>query len=191
MGRPSVRQQLVDAALGVFQSHGFNGSSVQDLTDAAGVPKGSFYNHFKSKEDLALEALQLYMERPGGAALLRDEQLPPLQRLRQHFQANWASLQARDYTAGCFLGALSAEIADTHERSREVFLQVFQGWSRLIEQALREALQRGDLAPGSDPAQLARFVLNAWQGTLVRMKVVKNDQPFEDFEAVVFGQLLR
>jgi AcrR family transcriptional regulator len=67
MGRPSVRQQLVDAALGVFQSHGFNGSSVQDLTDAAGVPKGSFYNHFKSKEDLALEALQLYMERPGGA----------------------------------------------------------------------------------------------------------------------------
>jgi TetR/AcrR family transcriptional repressor of nem operon len=68
---------------------------------------------------------------------------------------------------------------------------VFQGWSRLIEQALREAQQRGDITTTADAAQLARFVLNAWQGTLVRMKVVKSDQPFEDFEAVVFGHLLR
>lgn len=190
MGRPSVRQQLVDAALDVFQSHGFNGSSVQDLTDAAGVPKGSFYNHFSGKEDLALQALQQYIAR-SGSDILRDEKLPPVDRLKRHFRANWKTAKDRGYTAGCFLGTMSSEIADTHETSRAVFLQVFQGWSQLIEQVIREAQTRGDIAQPGDPAVLARFILNAWQGTLVRMKVVKGETPLKDFNTIVFEVLLK
>lgn len=190
MGRPSVRQQLVDASLGVFQTHGFNASSVQDLTDAAGVPKGSFYNHFAGKEDLALEALQLYIER-SGAEVLRDDKLKPIERLKRHFRANWKTAKDRGYTAGCFLGTMSSEIADTHERSREVFLQVFQAWSRLIERSIREAQERGDIAQAGEPASLARFVLNAWQGTLIRMKVVKGEEPLRDFNTMVFDVLLK
>lgn len=190
MGRPSVRQQLLDASLGVFQAHGFNGSSVQDLTDAAGVPKGSFYNHFTGKEDLALEALKLYVER-SGAEVLRDDRLDPIDRLKRHFRANWKTAKERGYTAGCFLGTMSSEIADTHEVSRAAFLDVFQGWSRLIEKAIREAQERGDIAQAADAATLARFVLNAWQGTLVRMKVVKGEEPLKDFNAMVFGVLLK
>jgi TetR/AcrR family transcriptional repressor of nem operon len=190
MGRPSVRQQLVDASLGVFQSHGFNGSSVQDLTDAAGVPKGSFYNHFTGKEDLALQALQLYVER-SGSEILRDDRLKPIDRLKRHFRANWKTAKDRGYTAGCFLGTMSSEIADTHDASRAAFLQVFKGWSLLIEQAIRQAQARGDIVQAGDAALLARFVLNAWQGTLVRMKVVKNEEPLKDFNAVVFDMLLK
>lgn len=190
MGRPSVRQQLVDASLGVFQSHGFNGSSVQDLTDAAGVPKGSFYNHFAGKEDLALEALKVYLN-CSGADILRDDKIKPIDRLKRHFRANWKTAKDRGYTAGCLLGSLSSEIADTHEKSRGVFLQVFQVWSGLIEKAIREAQERGDVSSASDPALLGRFILNAWQGTLVRMKVVKGEGPLKDFNAMVFDVLLK
>ncbi|WP_026346671.1 TetR/AcrR family transcriptional regulator [Variovorax atrisoli] len=190
MGRPSVREQLVAASLGVFQAHGFNGSSVQDLTDAAGVPKGSFYNHFKSKEDLALEALKLYLE-CSGAEILRDERLEPLDRLKRHFRANWKTAKDRGYTAGCFLGTMASEIADTHEKSRAAFLNVFQVWSVLIERAIKEAQERGEVAKDRDPALLSRFVLNAWQGTLVRMKVVKGEGPLKDFISMVFDVLLK
>lgn len=190
MARPSVRQQIVDASLEVFQTHGFNGTSIQDLTDAAGVPKGSFYNHFKGKEDLALEALRLYVE-SNGIEVLRDGRHAPLERLRRHFRANWKMVKDRGYTAGCFLGAMSSEIADTHEVARAAFSDVFQAWSHAIVQVVREAQTRGETANTTDAKVLGRFILNAWQGALVRMKVAKNDEPFKDFNAVVFDVLLK
>ena len=190
MGRPGVRQQLVDASLEVFQTLGFNGSSVQDLTDAAGVPKGSFYNHFQSKEGLALEALKLYIER-NGIAVLRDTKLAPLERLRKHFRANWKTAKARGYMSGCLLGSLSSEIGDTHETARAEFVAVFSGWSNAIARVLQEAQENGQIGKDFDPAVLARFVLNAWQGTLVRMKADKSEVPFKDFNAMVFDHLLR
>jgi TetR/AcrR family transcriptional repressor of nem operon len=86
---------------------------------------------------------------------------------------------------------MSSEIADTHDRSRAVFLAVFERWSELIAQAIAQAQASGDIVRAGDPAQLARFVLNAWQGSLVRMKVVKSDEPFKDFNALVFDTLLK
>lgn len=190
MARPSVRQQIVDASLEVFQIHGYNATSIQDLTDAAGVPKGSFYNHFKGKEDLALEALKLYVE-SNGIEVLRDSRYPPVERLRRHFRANWKIVRDRDYTAGCFLGTMSSEIADTHATSRAAFAEVFQAWGNAIIHVVREAQERGEIANPGDPKVLGRFILNAWQGALVRMKVAKSEEPFKDFNAVVFDVLLK
>ncbi|ARN19760.1 hypothetical protein A4W93_07455 [Piscinibacter gummiphilus] len=190
MGQPNVRERLVEASLDVFQSLGFNGSSVQDLTDAAGVPKGSFYNHFAGKEDLALAALALYIER-SGVEVLRDKRLQPIERLKRHFRTNWKTAKDRGYKAGCYLGTMSSEIADTHEKSREAFLGVFRAWTGLIAEAIGEAQAKGDIAQAGDPALLARFVLNAWQGTLVRMKVVRSEEPLKDFNTLVFDVLLK
>lgn len=189
MARPSVRQQLVEASLEVFRATGYNGTSIQDLTDAAGVPKGSFYNHFKGKEDIALEALRLYLAQNGLEALTAQG-VPPLERLAAHFDTRWAGVRDRGYTAGCFLGAMSSEIADTHERARAAFAAVFAGWSAAIAAVIREAQQDG-IAAGEDADRLARFILNAWQGALVRMKAVKSEEPYEDFRHIVFGQVLR
>lgn len=189
MGRPSVRQKLVDAALDVFQEAGFNGSSVQDLTDAAGVPKGSFYNHFTSKEELALEALQVYVSQ-HGIEILRDGRLEPLERLRRHFRANWKIVRDRNYRAGCFLGSLSSEISDSHETARAEFARYFRLWSDAIAGVIGEAQASGSVNSSVDPAVLARYVLNAWQGTLVRVKVIKSDEPFKDFLAITFGLVL-
>src|SRR4051794_27714177 len=60
--RQSMREEIVEAALERFHAHGFNAAGVKDITDTAGVPKGSFYNHFDSKEALALVALERYGE---------------------------------------------------------------------------------------------------------------------------------
>lgn len=189
MGRPSVRQQLVDASLDVFQTHGFNGASVQDLTDAAGVPKGSFYNHFGSKEELALEALKLYTSQHGLEALL-DERQSPVERLKRHFRANWKYFKDRGYRSGCFLGALTSEIADSHDTARGEFVRYFHLWSAAIAKVVAQGQSAGEIAAGTDPQLLGRFVLNAWQGTLVRAKASKNEEPFKDFVTATFGVVL-
>ena len=85
MARPSVRGKLVEAALETFQQRGFNGSSVQDIVDEAGVPKGSFYNHFKTKESLALEVLGRYRAL-APTELLKDVKKAPLKALRTYFE---------------------------------------------------------------------------------------------------------
>lgn len=189
MGRPSVRQQLVDAALDVFWTTGFNGSSVQDLTDAAGVPKGSFYNHFDGKEALALEALAAYAAQHDPRAL-KEAGPEPIERLRRDFRKRWKTVKERGYKGGCFLGSLSSEIADTHETSRAEFARYFQLWSEAIAGVIAEAQAAGAVANRADPQLLGRFVLNAWQGTLLRAKTQRGEEPFKDFVAVVFGGLL-
>src|SRR5215468_6021797 len=61
--KANVREQLLDTGLQVLHERGFNATSVQDITEAAGVPKGSFYNHFESKEDLGAEVVSRYLEK--------------------------------------------------------------------------------------------------------------------------------
>ena len=69
MARPDVRERLLDAGVEIFHRCGFNGCGVQEITEAAGVPKGSFYNHFVSKEALGAAVLDRYWQQRAGAAL--------------------------------------------------------------------------------------------------------------------------
>src|ERR1700761_5312508 len=84
----NVRERLLEAGVQTFSKSGFNGCSVQDITEAAGVPKGSFYNHFESKEALGAAALEHYWT--DGACdrlqILTRTDLPPLERLRTYFE---------------------------------------------------------------------------------------------------------
>lgn len=190
MARASVRQQLIDAALDVFRTTGFNGSSVQDLTDAARIPKGSFYNHFENKEGLMLEALAVYVRQQDLSHLL-DSGLAPVERLKRDFRARWQTVRADDYQRGCFLGAISSELADTHETARVEFARYFKLWSDLLAGVIAQAQAGGSVSDAIDAKVLGRFVLNAWQGTLLRAKSDRSEQPFKDFQAVVFGQMLQ
>ena len=81
MGRPSLREKLASSAVDTLHANGFKGCSIQDITQAAGVPKGSFFNHFENKEDLAIDALRRYLE-GTRSEMLFDESVPPLERLK-------------------------------------------------------------------------------------------------------------
>jgi TetR/AcrR family transcriptional repressor of nem operon len=96
MPRDSARERLVNAALDEFHRHGFNGCGVKDITQAAGVPKGSFYNHFESKEALALETLNRYGQ-SRRLEMLADSTQEPLARLRAHFEFLREELQASGF----------------------------------------------------------------------------------------------
>jgi len=106
MPKSNHRNKILNAGLEVFYEHGFHGSGVQDVVDQAGVPKGSFYNHFKSKEALGLEVLDTYWS-AGNAARseLRANSRAPLKRIDRH-------LAALGYDKnGCLVGNFSAEFS--------------------------------------------------------------------------------
>src|ERR1700682_3876134 len=84
MPRPSNKEKLLVDGLRLVHERGFGASSVRDITQAAGVPQGSFTNHFASKEAFGLEVLERYRAMTSAAvrATLRNDRLPPLDRLR-------------------------------------------------------------------------------------------------------------
>ena len=190
MPRPNVREQLIEAGLETLHAHGFNGSGVQDITDAAGVPKGSFYNHFESKEDLALQALERYWQNGAARrALLSDTNLDPVERLRRYFRGLSDLAVRQQFQTGCMIGNFSTELAAQSNDVRCRLAEIYAAWSRAIESCVREAEKAGRVQPRLPAATIAAFLLNAWQGAVLRSKVEQDKSPFDQFERVVFASI--
>src|SRR5271154_586897 len=113
MARPSLREKLASSAVDTLHTLGFKGCSIQDITEAAGVPKGSFFNHFETKEDLAIDALHRYLV-GTRADLLHQEGVPALERLKNHFTYLSEKLVERGFERGCMLGLFAAEMAQEY-----------------------------------------------------------------------------
>jgi len=189
MPRHSVRDVIVETALGEFHRTGYAACSVDTITRAAGVPKGSFYNHFKSKEELAVEVVAKYTAEAEWHGVT-DPKLTPLAKLRAQFRVMADVFAGYGHARGCMIGNMAEELADHSEPMRAQVRASLVGWGEGIGATLRAAREAGELTTDADPDMLGRFVLDAWEGALLRAKALKNDEPVDDFFATVFGHLL-
>jgi TetR/AcrR family transcriptional regulator, transcriptional repressor for nem operon len=190
MARSNVREKLVAVALELFHTRGYNACGVLDITHAAGVPKGSFYNHFKSKELLALAVLDLY-QTIAQFDVLRDKSIPPIQRLQSHFKSYGALNVKWRFERGCLMGNFGTEMSSQSQVTRKALKKAFDNWCDTVAEVLQEAKECKEIAAHHDPASLARFLVNSWEGAVMRSKVVRNAAPFEDFFAVTFESILK
>jgi len=189
MAKLSSRDEIVRAGLDQFHRAGFNGSSVDDITDLAGVPKGSFYNHFKSKEDLALEVIGRYIEQKPSE-LLSDSAVPPLKRLKAYFSALGQEFVDSGYKKGCLLGNFSSELADHSGAVRRRLESAFDDWAERLAGVIKEAQRVGEVDSRLKPEQLAGALLSAWEGALLRARVAGDAVALNEFMAVGFGRLM-
>jgi TetR/AcrR family transcriptional regulator, transcriptional repressor for nem operon len=188
-----VRERLLEAGVRTFSKAGFNGCSVQDITDAAGVPKGSFYNHFESKEALGAAALQHYWT--DGACdqlkILTRLDMSPRERLRTYFEEATAEMAQIGFTCGCLVGNMAAELSDHSPIIAIQLSAIFLGWSGQVAECIRAAQVAGEIESNADPDQLAAFVLNAWEGAVLRARIEKADRPLRQFIQTLFTIFLR
>jgi TetR/AcrR family transcriptional regulator, transcriptional repressor for nem operon len=190
MGRPSAREEIVQAGLKCLVEKGFNAVGVQDITDTAGVPKGSFYNHFESKEALGVEIVERYGTNQTRREILTDPSVPPLQRLRRHFDRISALFAESHFKRNCILGGFSAELANQSETIRESLRKLYGQWTKDIEATIAEAQTKGEIANKTKASDLAAFLLDSYEGALLRARVERSRKPFDRFMKFAFGQLL-
>lgn len=189
MPKPNVREQLMEAGLRTLHTQGFNGCAVQDITQAAGVPKGSFYNHFESKEALAMAALELFwMNGTARRELLADTSIEPVERLRRHFQMLSSALEKTNFKRGCMIGNFSSEMSQNTD-FRERLVKMYSDWTDALENCIKEADAAGALKVPMPSRTIAAFLVNAWEGAVLRSKVELNGAAFDDFEKVIFASL--
>ena len=190
MARASLKEQLVTRSAPVFLERGFNAASVNDIVQAAGVPKGSFYNHFTSKEQLAVEVLRRYVDELGLQELL-DPHGSALQQIRDLLTANIAAREAAGIEYGCLLGNLSTDAVALNEGLREAVAQGFARWIDAMATAISRAQAAGEIQNDADARALARYVIAAFEGAIAQAKTLRTDDPIADFLSVTFDTVLR
>ncbi|GAB3959771.1 TetR/AcrR family transcriptional regulator [Actinoallomurus acanthiterrae] len=180
MGRTSdARRKILDAAQSLIELRGYSAPGVAEICKTAGVPKGSFYYFFESKEALALAVLDEHWaaQRRDWTRVLTDATVEPLPRLRRLFEeteaAQLAGQQDCGTVSGCIFGNLSLEISNQTEAIRERLQQVFDAQVDMVEAVIAEALARGELGV-TDVREAARSVVAQLEGQVLFAKLYNN-----------------
>ncbi len=174
----TTKQDLLELGLGLLLKHGYADLGVATLLDKAGVPKGSFYHHFKSKEDFGLQAIDLYM---GGVhqaleAAFGNDDREPLEQLRYFFEMVSAGYKGDGYL-GCLLGGLGQELSGISPAFAKKVEQCFNVIARRFEKALKVAKAKGQLRADVDPRELADLLVNCWEGAALRSRLRRSGSP--------------
>lgn len=184
MGRIGhCRQHILDAGIGVLSTKGYNGTGIKEIVDAAGVPKGSFYNHFASKEAFVVEAIEKLSKEniEWVESSLSNNELTPKQRLLSFFDSGEQCQKDQEFQGGCFIGNLCLEMSDENEAIRLATSSVMCKVVRLIGDCLVEAQKQGELSLDAEPYELAEFIHCAWEGVVMRMKSQRSCQAYDVF----------
>jgi TetR/AcrR family transcriptional repressor of nem operon len=189
---PETRSRLLEKGGELVSTRGFNATGVQEITAAAGVPKGSFYNYFDSKEAFAVAVLTEYWEAVVAeyGAILNQRRTPPLSRIARYFAGLAEFHERRRYAVGCLIGNMALEVTPTSEDVRIKLAAIYRDWSAALASCLREAKEKGELSAGKDPGQLAVALIDTFEGAVMRAKVVRSRAPFDSFERFMLPSLL-
>lgn len=183
MPRPSHKDKIIESGLAVFHEFGYHASGVQTVVDHAGVPKGSFYNHFKSKDDLGLEVLEAYWRQFDDArAALRDPAQSPLDRIEAHLAAFTVT------QSGCLVGNFTSEMANEPQFC-DALKEVYVNWTADFETCIRQGQEGGSIRDDQSAKVMAEFIVAALEGSVLKRKVEDNAQNLIDFRKTMLAFL--
>ena len=193
MARPSTRERILTEGLRVVHEQGFAGASVRDIVRAAGVPQGSFTNHFASKEAFGQEVIERYFagSREVMRATLRNEGLPPLERLAAYIDSFKDRSSRNGMRHGCLIGNFAAEASCHSEAIRARIVAIFGEVQREIASCLRAAVADGSVAPGLDCDELAAFLVSSLQGAHLLTKTERAPDALDRLKRILFGLILQ
>ncbi len=193
MRRRIYKEDIIKAGMELMFLNGYGGTGIKDITEKIGIPKGSFYNHFKSKEAFGLQVLEYYMEDAFNKLneLLADNTLEPIERLKTFFQMTIDEQNmVYKYKYGCLLGNFSQELSDVNEVFRKVIQTYFHKMKDHLKRCIEEARDKGQIKTEKSSEMLADFLITGWEGTFIRVKAEKSTLPIENFRDVLFSDVL-
>ena len=185
-----TKQKLLELGLGLLLKHGYSDLGITQLLELAGVPKGSFYHHFESKEDFGLQVIDLYMVNVHRVldVAFGDKKVEPLQQIRNFFEMVSQGYQGDGYL-GCLLGGLGQELSGISPAFRTKVESCFNTIAEHFSRALEEARTRGQLRAGVEPRELAQLLVNCWEGAALRSRLQRRGDPLGEMLDFYFGAL--
>jgi TetR/AcrR family transcriptional repressor of nem operon len=174
-----TRDRILAAATELIHRHGYKATGVAEIVAASGVPKGSFYFYFASKEELGRVLLQRYREKQREElALVFPPDAPAIPTIRAFFEGGVRKMSDEGCGRGCLLGNLAAEITESEELRKEL-----AGVLHDLQQGLAGAIARGqaagELASDFAPESAADFFLSVFEGSILLAKARRDTKALE------------
>jgi TetR/AcrR family transcriptional regulator, transcriptional repressor for nem operon len=194
MGKQTTRDNLITVGVELIRTAGYTATGINQVLEAAKVPKGSFYHHFATKDEFVLEVIQRYAagEQERWEKFLDNSNLSPLKKLRRYFKDLIATYGRRGGPiAGCLLGNLSLEVAGQNDPIRKLLAKIFDAWQAALAKTIREAIEKQELPETIKADDVAALLVNNWEGAQTRAKAEQNDKPLELFLDNAFNFLLK
>jgi TetR/AcrR family transcriptional regulator, transcriptional repressor for nem operon len=173
-------EKLLEAGVTLFAEKGYHGTGVKDIVERAGVPKGSFYNYFESKEAFGAAILRHYADEQAAEWKQYSSEADspdPLLALRFIYERIVADYEACEDRCGCLLGNFAGEIAQSSELCRDTARQTVDEWRVGFADFLRRGQDYGSVRRDLSADAMADFFWNAWEGSLLRMKLADSVEP--------------
>ena len=187
------RDNILKTGKELFIRHGYNYVSINDITSKIKIPKGSFYNHFKSKNEFLFEVLKKYES--DSFELIKkhliDSDSLPLLKLSNYFAeaTNFYSDDLKQFN-GCLIGNTCQELGNIDSETSIFMEKNFAAVNVIITPILQDAIDRKELKYDGDLTELSDFITNSWQGALLRTKASRDKKPLYTFRKILFNQIL-
>lgn len=188
-----TREHIIQTGAELILRNGFRATGINTVLDESGVPKGSFYYYFRSKNDFGLAVIDAYAEgyRDRLDATLGDHRRTPLERIRLYLDTAAGDVAESDYSKGCLIGNLGQELAAQNDAFRERLNDVFANWERRFRDCIAEGQQQGEVSSEVDATEAASLLLSGWQGALLRSKLTRSSEPLTHFRNLLFSRVLQ
>ncbi len=168
----STKERLINAGLRMLLENGYNALGIQAVLAETKTPKGSFYHHFKDKEDFALQVIEAYIAEVHTVLdqCLESPQLAPLERIRAFFGIVQQKYREEGYM-GCLMGGLGQELSAVNENFRNLIERCLSSIAERLSTCLEEARQADLIAPTSDVRAMADLLVDCWEGAALRSRL--------------------
>ncbi|MEL0658142.1 TetR/AcrR family transcriptional regulator [Psychromonas arctica] len=178
-----TKAELIRSGLEQLTESGFASSGIDPILKRVGVPKGSFYHYFSSKEAFGLAVIESYANYFANKldTYLLDESYPPLMRIKNFADNAKAGLERHHFKRGCLVGNLGQEVDLLPESFRQILIDIFDAWQLRISQCFKLAQTHGDLSITADCDQLAECFWIGWEGAVSRTRLVQSTTPLDNY----------
>ena len=191
--KQDTKTALLDAGTEIMLEKGYSNTGIQEVLSSLGVPKGSFYHYFESKESFAVAIIQ-HMDHEYTNELLRVLRNPeqtPLQRLKSYCQDHRDAFLSQQCRKGCLIGNLSQEMSDQSEVLRRELANVLIKRLDLFAACFEEGQSIGEITRICTPTKLAQLFNCGWGGAVANSKALKTPEAMDTFIELMFDHFLK
>lgn len=178
-----TRALLIRRGTELLTERGVSATALDEVLKSVGVPKGSFYHYFPSKDAFVLETLDAY-----AAYLLRklerhfgDASRPPLARLQAYVDDACQGIERYAFSRGCLVGNLGQEVSYLEPAIKRRLEEIFCAWEARFAACLQDAVAAGELPVTTDCAALAHVFWIGWEGAILRARLMRSTEPMRAF----------
>lgn len=181
MSKSDTRKRLLNAGIRVFMREGYEGGGITTILSEAGMPKGSFYNLFPSKEEFACATLDAYIETFDQLRIdtLLDSTLTPRLRLINWLNGHREYIEREPEAAGCLAGIIGQTSSVNSAKIRQKLLAFFTCWERDLVNVFNDAQHTQTLSPMMSPKSASQLLIHSYEGVMVRIRIEGSTNPYD------------